>query len=113
MLRRALRRHFKRYVLRLRVRLGEIVRPADRRRGEKPHELAPRPRRAAPPAAGYAAKALFLPAFFLRLVRLFAFFRGFRLVRRFKGRGVKVRVVLEAFVVYFALAASSGSGASS
>ena len=103
MLRRALRRHFKRYVLRLRVRLGEIVRPADRRRGEKPHELAPRPRRAAPPAAGHAAKALFLFAFFLRLVRLFAFFRGFRLVRRFKGRGIKVRVVLKALVVYFAL----------
>ena len=91
MLRRALRRHFKRYVLRLRVGLGEIVRPADRRRGEKPHELAPRPRRAAPPAAGYAAKALFLSAFFLRLVRLF------------KRRGVKVRVVLKAFVVYFVL----------
>ena len=104
MLRRALRRHFERYVLRLRVGLGEIVRPADRRRGEKAHEPAPKPRRpAASPAICRAAKAPFPFIGRSRFVRLPALFRGLRLVRRFEGRSVEIRVVLKAFVVYFAL----------
>ena len=104
MLRRALRRHFERYVLRFRVGLGEIVRPADRRRGEKAHEPAPKPRRtAASPAICRAAKAPFPFIGRSRFVRLPALFRGLRPVRRFEGRSVEIRVVLKAFVVYFAL----------
>ena len=103
MLRRALRRHFKRYVLRLRVGLGEIVRPADRRRGEKPHEACPKAPARGPARGGIRCQG----SFFLLLfspARL-----ALRLLPRLparpalQGRGIKVRVVLKALVVYFAL----------